>query len=64
MAGGRGLGAGVHTRAVLPLLAILLPAPAWRVAVCVAVVLVALGVAGWVSAVLGGVTRPSPSPAS
>ena len=40
--------------AVLPLRAILLPAPAWRVAVCVAVVLVALGVAGWLSAVLGG----------
>ena len=40
--------------AVLPLLAILLPAPAWRVAVCVTVVLVALGIAGWISAVLGG----------
>ena len=39
---------------MLPLLAILLPPPAWRVPVCVAVVLVALGVAGWVGAVLGG----------
>ncbi len=43
--------------AALPLLAILLPPPAWRVAICVAVVLVALGVAGWVGAVLGGGRR-------
>ena len=43
--------------AVLPLLAILLPPPAWRVAVCVAVVLVALAVAGWVGALLGGGSR-------
>jgi len=43
--------------AVLPLLAILLPPPAWRVPVCVAVVLVALGLAGWVGARLGG-SRP------
>jgi VIT1/CCC1 family predicted Fe2+/Mn2+ transporter len=40
--------------AVLPLLAILLPPPAWRVPACVAVVLVTLAVAGWVGAVLGG----------
>ena len=39
---------------MLPLLAILLPPPAWRVPACVAVVLVALAVAGWVGAVLGG----------
>jgi vacuolar iron transporter family protein len=43
--------------AVLPLLAILLPPPAWRVPVCVAVVLVALGLAGWTGAVLGGSRR-------
>ena len=43
--------------AVLPLLAILLPPPAWRVPVCVAVVLVALGIAGWTGAVLGGGRR-------
>jgi VIT1/CCC1 family predicted Fe2+/Mn2+ transporter len=39
--------------AVLPLLAILLPPPALRVPVCVGVVLVALGLAGWVGARLG-----------
>ncbi len=39
--------------AVLPLLAILLPPPAWRVPVCVGVVLVALGLAGWIGARLG-----------
>lgn len=43
--------------AVLPLLAILLPPPAWRVPVCVAVVLIALGIAGWTGAVLGGSRR-------
>jgi VIT1/CCC1 family predicted Fe2+/Mn2+ transporter len=43
--------------AVLPLLAILLPPPAWRVPVCVAVVLIALGIAGWTGAVLGGGRR-------
>jgi vacuolar iron transporter family protein len=43
--------------AVMPLLAILLPPPAWRVPVCVAVVLVALGIAGWTGAVLGGGRR-------
>jgi VIT1/CCC1 family predicted Fe2+/Mn2+ transporter len=44
--------------AVLPLLAILLPPPAWRVPMCVGVVLVALGLAGWVGAQLGG-SRPA-----
>jgi vacuolar iron transporter family protein len=44
--------------AVLPLLAILLPPPAWRVPVCVAVVLVALAGAGWMGAALGGGRRP------
>ncbi len=43
--------------AVLPLLAILLPPPAWRVPACVAVVLVALVIAGWVGAILGGGSR-------
>ena len=40
--------------AVLPLVAILLPPQAWRVPVCVVAVLVALGIAGAVSARLGG----------
>jgi VIT1/CCC1 family predicted Fe2+/Mn2+ transporter len=40
--------------AVLPLLAILLPPPAWRVPMCVLVVLIALALAGWVGARLGG----------
>ena len=44
--------------AVLPLLAILLPPPAWRVPMCVGVALVALGLAGWVGARLGG-SRPA-----
>ncbi|MDL5158209.1 VIT1/CCC1 transporter family protein [Actinomycetospora termitidis] len=39
---------------LLPLLAILLPPTSWRVPVCVVVVLIALGVAGYVSANLGG----------
>ena len=43
--------------AVLPLLAILLPPPAWRVTVCVVVVLLALGLAGYVGASLGGSGR-------
>jgi vacuolar iron transporter family protein len=43
--------------AVLPLLAILLPPPQWRVAVCVVVVLIALGLAGYVGASLGGSGR-------
>ena len=43
--------------AVLPVLAVLLPPPSWRVVVCVGVVLVALGIAGWVGAVLGGGPR-------
>ena len=42
--------------ALLPLVAILLPPNAWRVAVCVAAVLVALAVTGTVSARLGGST--------
>ena len=40
--------------AVLPLLAILLPPPAWRVRVCVVAVLAALALAGTISARLGG----------
>lgn len=40
--------------ALLPLLAILLPPPAWRIAVTVAAVLIALAVAGAISARIGG----------
>jgi len=40
--------------AVLPMLAILLPPPAWRVGVTFVAVLIALGIAGAVSARLGG----------
>lgn len=47
-------GLGFTVGAVLRLLAILLPPPAWRVPMCVGVVLVALGLAGWVGARLGG----------
>lgn len=43
--------------AVLPLVAILLPPQAWRVPVCVAVVLLALGLAGWAGARIGGGRR-------
>jgi VIT1/CCC1 family predicted Fe2+/Mn2+ transporter len=43
--------------AVLPLLAILLPPPAWRVPVTVVVVLIALGLAGWTGARIGGARR-------
>jgi vacuolar iron transporter family protein len=43
--------------AVLPLLAILLPPPAWRVPVTVLVVLAALGLAGWTGARIGGGRR-------
>ena len=43
--------------AILPLLAILLPPPAWRVPVTVVVVLIALGVAGWTGARIGGGRR-------
>ncbi|MCD2187457.1 VIT1/CCC1 transporter family protein [Actinomycetospora soli] len=39
---------------LLPLVAILLPPASWRVPVCVVAVLVALGIAGWVGARLGG----------
>ncbi|MCD2194877.1 VIT family protein [Actinomycetospora endophytica] len=39
---------------ILPLLAILLPPPEWRVPVAYVGVLIALGLAGWVSAHLGG----------
>jgi VIT1/CCC1 family predicted Fe2+/Mn2+ transporter len=48
--------------AVPPLLAILLPPPSWRVAVCVAVVLVALAATGWAAAALGGRRPGSPWP--
>jgi VIT1/CCC1 family predicted Fe2+/Mn2+ transporter len=43
--------------AVLPMLAILLPSPGWRVWLTFGVVLVALAVAGMVGAYIGG-TRP------
>ena len=39
---------------LLPLLAIMLPPAGWRVPVCFVAVLAALGLAGWVSARLGG----------
>jgi vacuolar iron transporter family protein len=39
---------------ILPLLAILLPPADWRVPVTFVAVLIALGIAGWVSASLGG----------
>jgi VIT1/CCC1 family predicted Fe2+/Mn2+ transporter len=39
---------------LLPLLALMLPPAGWRVPVCFVAVLVALGLAGWVSAHLGG----------
>ncbi|WP_084681724.1 VIT1/CCC1 transporter family protein [Actinomycetospora chiangmaiensis] len=39
---------------LLPLLAILLPPATWRVPVCVVAVLIALGIAGWAGARLGG----------
>ncbi|MDD7942257.1 VIT family protein [Actinomycetospora lutea] len=42
--------------ALLPLVAILVTPTSWRVPVTVAVVLLALGLAGWVSARLGGAT--------
>jgi VIT1/CCC1 family predicted Fe2+/Mn2+ transporter len=42
--------------ALLPLVAILAPPTSWRVPVTVAVVLLALGLAGWISARLGGAT--------
>ncbi|MHC1561112.1 VIT1/CCC1 transporter family protein [Actinomycetospora sp. C-140] len=40
--------------ALLPLIAILVTPTSWRVPVTVAVVLLALGIAGWISARLGG----------
>lgn len=40
--------------ALLPLIAILVPAPDWRVASCVAAVMVALALTGWLGARLGG----------
>ncbi len=43
--------------ALLPLLAILLPPPAWRVPVTFVAVLVALAITGWLSAKLGGSSR-------
>jgi VIT1/CCC1 family predicted Fe2+/Mn2+ transporter len=52
---GRGCSALSFTLgALLPLLAILLPPPAWRVPVTVVAVLVALGLTGAVSARIGG----------
>lgn len=42
--------------ALLPLVAVLLPPATWRVPITVAVVLIALGLAGWVGARLGGAT--------
>jgi VIT1/CCC1 family predicted Fe2+/Mn2+ transporter len=43
--------------ALLPLLAILLPPPEWRVPVTFVAVLIALGVTGTISAHLGGASR-------
>jgi VIT1/CCC1 family predicted Fe2+/Mn2+ transporter len=43
--------------ALLPLLAILLPPPDWRVPVTFVAVLIALAITGWVSAILGGASR-------
>lgn len=43
--------------ALLPLLAILLPPPEWRIPVTFAAVLIALALTGWVSAQLGGAGR-------
>lgn len=43
--------------ALLPLLAILLPPPDWRVPVTFGAVLIALAITGWVSAILGGASR-------
>jgi vacuolar iron transporter family protein len=42
---------------ILPLLAILLPPPEWRIATTFAAVLVALAVAGWIGAWIGGGPR-------
>ncbi|GAA4873717.1 VIT1/CCC1 transporter family protein [Actinomycetospora straminea] len=44
------------TGALLPLVAVLATPPTWRVPVTVAVVLLALGLAGWLGARLGGAT--------
>lgn len=43
--------------ALLPLLAILLPPPAWRVPITFVAVLFALAITGWISAKLGGSSR-------
>nr|WP_232057499.1 VIT family protein [Agromyces terreus] len=43
--------------AVLPMLAILLPPPEWRVATTFVAVIVALAVTGWLSAWIGGAPR-------
>ncbi|MFF2271428.1 VIT family protein [Agromyces sp. NPDC058136] len=43
--------------AVLPMLAILLPPPEWRIATTFAAVVVALAVTGWLSAWIGGAPR-------
>jgi VIT1/CCC1 family predicted Fe2+/Mn2+ transporter len=44
--------------ALLPLVAVLVTTVSWRVPVTVAVVLLALGLAGWLGARLGGATPP------
>lgn len=43
--------------AVLPMLAILLPPPEWRIATTFAAVVVALAITGWLSAWIGGAPR-------
>ena len=43
--------------AILPLLAILLPPPDWRVPVTFVAVIVALGLTGWLGAYIGGSNR-------
>jgi VIT1/CCC1 family predicted Fe2+/Mn2+ transporter len=44
--------------AVLPMLAILLPPPEWRIATTFVAVIVALAITGWLSAWIGGSPKP------
>lgn len=46
------------TGAVLPMIAILAPSPAWRIPVTVVAVCIALLLTGWVSATIGRASRP------
>lgn len=54
MGGGGSLCTVLHVRAILPMVAILVPPQAWRVPVTVLAVLVPLAVAGASSARIGG----------